>query len=59
MAKLSPAAQALANAVDDEWSSNKARAADVLYWLADLAGSTKHWHVDQIRAIAAELEGQQ
>lgn len=25
--------------------------------LAEQAGSMKHWHVDQIRAIAAELEG--
>jgi hypothetical protein len=25
--------------------------------LADQAGSAKHWHVDQLRAIAAELEG--
>jgi hypothetical protein len=25
--------------------------------LADQAGSVKHWHVDQLRAIAAELEG--
>ena len=26
--------------------------------LADHAGSAKHWHVDQLRAIAAELEGE-
>jgi len=25
--------------------------------LAAAAGSSKHWHVDQLRAIAAELEG--
>jgi hypothetical protein len=25
--------------------------------LADQAGSAKHWHVNEIRAIAAELEG--
>ena len=27
--------------------------------LAEQAGSAKHWHVNELRAIAAELEGQQ
>ena len=31
--------------------------AEALDALADQAGSAKHWHVDQLRAIAAELEG--
>jgi Uri superfamily endonuclease len=32
-------------------------AAAVLRSLVEQAGSTKHWHVDQLNTIAAELEG--
>lgn len=64
MTDLSPAARAIVAAFNDRhelcgpfdgnWQELCLAAA--LRELADLAGSTKHWHVDQIRAIAAELE---
>jgi hypothetical protein len=62
MADLSPAAQAVLTA----WLGSEKGArmlgdpcclAAALRALADQAGSAKHWHVNEIRAIAAELEG--
>lgn len=60
-ATLSPAAQAVLDASEDAWRPSfddvLGIVAAALRELADQAGSDKHWHVDQIRAIAAELEG--
>ncbi len=62
MTNLSPVAQA----VLDGWSASEGgvyllgdpeRLGAALRALADQAGSAKHWHVNEIRAIAAELEG--
>ena len=61
---LSPAAQAVRHAygdciggVDAVMGSEWRGLAAALRALADQAGSAKHWHVNEIRTIAAELEG--
>ena len=62
MAALSPAAQAVLTACGCPDPDSPLRlvargfAAAALRALADQAGSAKHWHVNEIRAIAAELE---
>lgn len=59
---LSPTAQAVLDAViaeldwDARYHSHSAAAAAIRA-LADQAGSAKHWHADDLRTIAAELEG--
>jgi hypothetical protein len=45
------------NAREMAWSLDRDVAAVVIRALADQAGSARHWHVDQLRSIAAELEG--
>lgn len=58
---LSPAAEAIffaADGMQPRQYRGKALAAS-LRALADQAGSAKHWHVDQLLAIAIELENQQ
>jgi hypothetical protein len=60
---LSPAAAAIREAFNDvsecdgvfggHWDALAA----AIRVLADQAGSARHWHVDQLRSIAAELEG--
>ena len=67
MTNLSPAAQAVLDAFLNGYicnpGCNVAFEADrngiaaAIRALADQAGSAKHWHVNEIRAIAAELEG--
>ena len=58
---LSPAAQAvwaayLDHSEMDETPADLPALAAALRALADQAGSAKHWHVNEIRSIAAELE---
>lgn len=56
---LSPAADAVEDAAYKAWitkDDSRSIAISTLLALADQAGSMKHWHVDQIRSIAAELE---
>ena len=60
MAELSPAAQAVLGAATDAWLDADDDipalvAVAALCALADQAGSAKHWHVNELRAIAAEL----
>lgn len=59
--KLSPAAQAVWDAFNQDEPGVFVDYGDclaaALRALAELAGSMKHWHVDQIRAIADELDG--
>ena len=45
------------NAREMAWSLDRDVAAVAIRALADQAGSARHWHVDQLRSIAAELEG--
>jgi hypothetical protein len=55
---LSPAAQAVLDAAYAlPLKNGQPSIAAAIHVLADQAGSAKHWHVDQLRAIAAELEG--
>jgi len=57
---LSPAADAVEDAAYKAWiaqDDSRSIAISTLRALADQAGSMKHWHIDQIRSIAAELEG--
>lgn len=60
-AVLAAATQALYGLAPDDIPNVAARIASVIApavrALADQAGSAKHWHVDQLRSIAAELEG--
>jgi hypothetical protein len=60
-AVLAAVTQALYGLDPDDIPNEAARIASVIApairALADQAGSAKHWHVDQLRAIAAELEG--
>ena len=61
---LSPAAQSIVKAFDDWYEQlgpfddnwQEQCVGKALEALAGQAGSTKHWHVDQLRALAAELE---
>ena len=58
--KLSPVAEAIEDAAYAAWvikDDSRSIAISTLRALADQAGSMKHWHVDQLRTIAAELEG--
>ena len=58
--KLSPVAEAIEDAAYAAWvikDDSRSIAISTLRALADQAGSMKHWHVDQIRSIAAELKG--
>jgi hypothetical protein len=63
MTKLS-SAQKILNAAngassygpDDCLNDAKYIASAVIRALVEQAGSTKHWHIDQLNAIAAELE---
>ena len=67
MTELSPVAQAVKDAVlalySDEkvhefgWQLDAPTVSAALRALADQAGSAKHWHVNELFAIAAELEG--
>ena len=59
MAKpLSPAAREIDQIIGDLHDlPMRDVVAAAIHVLADQAGSAKHWHVDQLRAIAAELEG--
>lgn len=67
MTQLSPAAQAVLDAFyvssdghyeNGLWTPHTSeQIAAALRALADQAGSAKHWHVNEIRTIAAELEG--
>jgi len=60
MTELSPAAQAVLEAAYAlPLSNGQPDLAAALVALADQAGSMKHWHVDQLRAIAAQLRGGQ
>jgi hypothetical protein len=64
MTDLSPAAQAVRDAAFSAyWSAEQEApndahviAAAALRALADQAGSAKHWHINEILAIADELE---
>lgn len=54
---LSPAAQKVRDAVREICPAPADEiAAAAIHALADQAGSAKHWHVDQLGAIAGELE---
>ena len=55
---LSRVADAVLNAFLDQPGDGNKDLAAALRALADQAGSAKHWHVDELRAIAAELEGE-
>jgi len=57
--KLSPVAEAIEDAAYAAWvikDDSRSIAISTLRALADQAGSMKHWHIDQIPSIAAELE---
>ena len=55
---LSPAAREIDQIIGDLYDlPMRDVVAAAILALADQAGSAKHWHVDQLRAIAAELEG--
>ena len=66
MAELSPAARTVQDAVlalyqegparDSAWPLERPMVTAVLRALADEAKSAKHWHVNEILAIANELE---
>jgi hypothetical protein len=55
MTNLSPAAQAIEDAVDSAWSNSRARAAAALRAAASQLTSAKS--SDKLRAIADELDG--
>ena len=58
---LSPAADAVEAAAYNAWvttDDSRSIAISTLLALAEQAGSMRHWHVDQIRAIADELNAQ-
>lgn len=63
MTQLSPAAEAIWQAFNDVaervgvFEDYGDALAAALRALADQAESQKHWHVNEIRAIARELEG--
>jgi len=60
MTELSPVAEAIEDAAYAAWvifDDSRSIAISTLRALADQAGSMENWHVDQLRTIAAELEG--
>ena len=55
---LSPAAREIDQIIGDLYDlPMRDVVAAAIHVLADQAGSARHWHVDQLRAIAAELDG--
>jgi len=54
---LSPAADAVEDAAYKAWIAQDDSRSIAISTLRALADQAEHWHVDQLRTIAAELEG--